>query len=201
MPKPFSEACEENKDAILAVLREVFADRTRVLEVGSGTGQHAAYLPRFLPHLRWQPSDLAGNLPGVRLWLAEAGLPNVAEPRVLDVHQADWGPETYDGVFSANTAHILDWFGVSALFQGVGRVLEPGGVFALYGPFSYGGEHTSESNARFDAFLKSRDPGSGVRDLDDLRPVAASAGLALERDFAMPANNRTLVWRRSDLRW
>jgi len=194
--KPYSEACEENKVPILAVLRQVFGDRQRVLEIGSGTGQHAVYFASHLPHLSWQTSDLPANLAGIRAWLEEAALPNLPPPLALDVDQAAWPVGSVDAVFSANTAHIMSWPGVRNMLAGVGRVLEPGGVFALYGPFSDHGRHTSESNANFDAWLRERDPESGVRDFEALNALAEAAGLVLESDSEMPVNNRTLVWRR-----
>jgi SAM-dependent methyltransferase len=195
-PKPYSESCEENKDPILTVLRRVLTAPGLVLEVGSGTGQHAVHFARHLPHLTWQPTDVPEHLPGIGLWLDEAGLPNVLEPLALDVRQRPWPVQRADAVFSANTAHIMSWPEVQALFLGVGEVLAPGGAFLLYGPFSRHGRHTAESNARFDAFLRARDPASGVRDLDDLQRLAAASGLVLAEDVAMPVNNRTLVWRR-----
>ena len=197
MSKPYAESSEQNKEPILAVLREVFADCRRVLEIGSGTGQHAVYFGRHLPHLTWLTSDLPESHTGIRLWLEEAALPNVASPLALDVNDAVWPVAEVDGVFSANTAHIMDWESVRRLFAGVGRVLTAGGVFALYGPFHYGGRPTSDSNARFDAWLRARDPASGVRSFEDLDDLARLAGLHLLRDYPMPANNRTLVWRKA----
>jgi SAM-dependent methyltransferase len=194
--KPFSEACERNREPILAVLKRVFMDRRRVLEIGSGTGQHAAYFAPELPHLVWQPSDVAENLPGIRQWAAEAGAPNLREPIVLDVDQ-DFPSVQTDAVFSANTCHIMSWPQVERLCAGVGRLLPSGGVFALYGPLNYHGKHTSESNARFDAMLRSRDPASGLRDFEEIDALAKAARLILEEDNAMPANNRLLVWRSS----
>lgn len=194
--KPFAEACEQNKGPILEVLREVFAEVHGVLEIGSGTGQHAVYFPAMLPHLQWQPSDRAENLPGIELWRTEAGLANVAPALELDVTREPWPVSAVDAVFSANTAHIMAMAAVEDMFAGVGRVLGPGGVFALYGPFSYGGRHTSDSNVRFDQWLRERDPAMGIRDFDDLERLAAAAGLTLLRDYEMPVNNRTLVWRR-----
>ena len=193
--KPFSLASEENKAPILAVIEPLFAKSRRVLEIGSGTGQHAVHFAARLPHLIWQTSDVPAHLPGIRLWLAEAQLPNLPEPLGLDV-TGDWPAGPFDGVFSANTAHIMGAPEVALMFLGVGRILAPGASFALYGPFSDGGRHTSESNARFDASLKARDPRMGVRDLDDLRVLADRAGLELHADHAMPVNNRTLVWCR-----
>lgn len=195
--KPFAEACEQNRQPILRVLERVFTGPGQVLEIGSGTGQHAAWLPRFLPHLRWQPSDVKASLPGIRQWIAESGLPNVDEPVELDVLRWPWSVTKADYVFSANTVHIMSWPMVEAFFAGVGRVLRPGGDFCLYGPFSYHGRHTAESNTRFDQWLKARDPASGVRDLDDLERLATLAGLELAQDFPMPVNNRTLHWRKS----
>lgn len=194
--KPFSESCEQNREPILAVLREVFADRSYVLEVGSGTGQHAVYFGAQLPHLRWQTADVPLHHPGIRQWLAEAALPNVLPPLALDVNQKSWRNGRYDAVFSANTLHIMSWPEVEQFFAGVGEVLEPAGVLAVYGPFNYHGAYTSESNARFDAWLKARDPASGVRDFEAVDALARAHGLALQQDVAMPANNRTLVWRR-----
>ena len=194
--KPYSESSEQNQAPILEVLREVLADATRVLEIGSGTGQHAVHFGRHLPHLAWQPTDLAENLPGIRSWLDEAALANVEPPHVLDVRQPSWDVGEADAVFSANTAHIMGWESVCAMFAGVGRLLPAGGVFALYGPFHYGGAPTSPSNARFDAMLRARDPAMGVRSFEDLDALAQRAGLRLWRDCAMPVNNRTLAWRK-----
>jgi cyclopropane fatty-acyl-phospholipid synthase-like methyltransferase len=191
--KPFSEACERNREPILAILKRVFRDRRRVLEIGSDTGQHAAYFAPALPHLVWQVSDVAENLPGIRQWVEEAGVSNLREPIALDVEQEVPSVEV-DAVFSANTCHIMSWPQVERMFSGVGRLLPPGGVFALYGPFNYHGKHTSESNARFDAMLRRNDPASGLRDLEDISALAKRAGLALAEDNAMPANNRMLVW-------
>lgn len=195
MNKPYAPACDVNKGPILEVLAPRLAAARRVLEIGSGTGQHAVHFAAALPQVQWQCSDCARHLPGIRLWLAEAALPNLPEPFVLDVDGL-WPTGPYDAVFSANTAHIMALAQVETMFAGVGQLLEPGGLFLLYGPFSYGGQHTSDSNARFDASLRLGDPVSGVRDLDDLRRFAASAGLGLREDIAMPINNRTLVWER-----
>jgi SAM-dependent methyltransferase len=184
--KPFSEASERNREPILAVLKRIFADRRRVLEIGSGTGQHAAYFGRELPHLKWQASDLAEHLCGIRAW--------GVDPIELDVDKP-WPAIEADAAFSANTAHILSWPQVERMFQGLARLLPPGAVFALYGPFHYGGRATSESNARFDAMLRARDPSSGVRNFEEVQALARRCGFALREDNAMPANNRLLVWR------
>ncbi len=194
--KPFAESCVENRAPILAVLREVFADRRHVLEIGSGTGQHAVYFAPELPHLTWQTADVPQHHAGIRLWLAEAALPNVLPPLALDANRTEWHSGRYDAVFSANTLHIMSWPEVERLFAGIGAVLESGGVLAIYGPFNINGAFTSESNARFDAWLKARDPASGVRDFEAVDALARAQGLVLQQDVAMPANNRTLVWRR-----
>lgn len=195
MDRPYSQACEENKAPILAVISPLFQAAQRVLELGSGTGQHAVHFAAALPHLTWQTSDLPANLPGIRLWLTEAALPNLPPPIALDV-LGDWPMGPYDGVFSANTAHIMGEPAVIALLLGAGRVLAPGGHFALYGPFRVAGRHTSESNAQFDAGLRARDPRMGVRDITDLCHWAEDAGLRLVADTPMPVNNRTLVWQK-----
>ena len=194
--KPFSESSAENREPILAVLREVFADCRKVLEIGSGTGQHAVYFGAELSHLSWQTADLPQHHAGIRMWLDEAALPNVLVPIALDVNHPDWLDGRYDAVFSANTLHIVSWPEVGKLFAGVGKVLQPGGVLAIYGPFNYNGLFTSPSNARFDAWLKHRDPASGVRDFEAVDALARAQDLVLLRDEEMPVNNRTLVWRR-----
>ena len=192
--KPYSESCEQNRAPILAILREVFGDRSQVLEIGSGTGQHAVYFGAELPHLRWQTADVLAHHPGIAAWLAEAALPNVLPPLVLDANHTDWHNGRYDAVFSANTLHIMSAQEVEKCFEGIGQVLEPGGVLAVYGPFNYHGQFTSDSNARFDQWLKSRDPASGIRDFETVDALARQQGLALIHDRSMPANNRTLVW-------
>ena len=194
--KPCAPACERNREPILAVLHAHFADRRKVLEIGSGTGQHAVHFAAAMPWLSWQCSDRAEYLPGIRLWLDEAGLPNTPEPIELDV-TGEWPPRRFDTVFSANTLHIMGWAAVERFFAGIDAVLEADGALAVYGPFNYGGDYTSDSNREFDAWLKARDPRSGIRDFEAVDTLARAAGLALVDDVAMPANNRTLVWRRN----
>ena len=197
--KPFAPACERNRDPILAVLREHFGDRRSVLEIGSGTGQHAVHFAAAMPWLSWQCADVADNLPGIRMWLDEAGLANTPTPLELDVRGA-WLPQRFDAVFSANTLHIMGWPEVRAFFAGVDRVLanaaDAGGLLAVYGPFNYAGAYTSDSNRDFDGWLKARDPASGIRDFEAVEAVARGIGLRLMADVPMPANNRTLLWRR-----
>ena len=193
--KPFSEACEENKEPILKVLRRLFAEASRVLEVGSGTGQHAVHFAQALPHLHWQTSDRLENHPGISAWLEEYALPNTGLPLALDVSGC-WPQQTFDAVFSANTTHIMSWPEVERLFQGVAGVLCEGGCFALYGPFNFAGTYTSESNRRFDLWLRQRDPQSGIRNFEDLNELAQAQGLRFLEDIEMPVNNRILVWRK-----
>lgn len=194
--KSFSEACEENKRPILAVLERLFASVQSVLEIGSGTGQHAVCFGAAMPHLIWHTSDLPENHASIRAWIDEANLHNVRTPFVLDVAD-DWPDKRFDAVFSANTTHIMAWPQVEQMFQGIGRILERDGCFALYGPFNFGGNYTSESNARFDQSLKARDPKSGIRNFEDLDALAKSSGLTFVEDISMPVNNRTLVWRKT----
>lgn len=195
--KHYAESCDINKDPILDVLKEVFADRRQVLELASGTGQHAVHFARALPHLTWQTSELEQNHAGIQLWLDEAQLANVFAPLHIDANDERWPAGHYDAIFNANTVHILSWPEVEKLFSGMGRVLNSGGILCLYGPFNYGGKFTSESNARFDVWLKSRDPKSGVRDFAALNALAIQQGMTLLKDVEMPINNRTLVWQRT----
>ncbi len=195
--KPYSESSEQNRDPILAVLRDLFADRREVLEIASGTGQHAVYFGAALPHLTWRTSELPENLAGIQLWLDEAGLANVVPPAALDVNAPVWPVDSVDAVFNANTVHIVGWPAVERMFAGIGRVLAPGGLLCLYGPFNYNGAFTSESNARFDVWLKNRNPESGVRDFEALDRLATAQGMTLIDDIEMPVNNRILVWRRA----
>ena len=194
--KPHSDACERNQAFILEVLRDHFADRRHVLEIGSGTGQHAAYFAAALPGLSWQTSDVDGNLPGIRSWIEESGLPNLPPPIALDV-TGRWPAAHFDAVFTANTLHIMGWPEVQALFAALAHVLTPDAVLAAYGPFNYDGRFTSPSNAAFDAWLKRRSPRSGIRDFAAVDQLARSIGFTLLEDRPMPANNRTLVWRRT----
>lgn len=194
--KPYSTACERNRDPILGVLREAFRDSRDVLEIGSGTGQHAVHFAAHLPWLRWQASDRAENLPGIRAWLTEAALPNTPEPLPLDVAHDDWPAQSCDAVFSANTLHIMSWAEVERLFAGVAACLQPGGVLVIYGPFNVDGSFTSDSNAAFDRALRAAAPHRGIRDTAEVDALAARFDLHLIGDHALPANNRCRVWRR-----
>ncbi len=195
--KPNAPASGRNKDAILDVIKTEFGDCHTVLEIGSGTGQHAVFFAEAMPWLRWQTSDLAENHPGIHSWIADSGLANVQEPILLDVEQADGVDGYYDGVFSANTTHIMSIQAVRCMFDVVGRLLSPGGVFCLYGPFNQDGTFTSESNRRFDQSLRSQDPAMGIRDLEELQDIALSMAMHRERLYAMPANNMLVAWRKN----
>jgi cyclopropane fatty-acyl-phospholipid synthase-like methyltransferase len=195
--KPIAESCIQNQESIAKVVVPLFSHSTRLLEVGSGTGQHAVYLAKRLPHLTWVTSDLQEAHSGILAWMRDEQLENVRPPVDLDVTGSNWPTGQFDAVFSANTTHIMSWPMVECFFAGVGKVLESEGVFTLYGPFNYAGSYTSESNRCFDGWLKSRDPDSGIRDFEKLNDLAERAGMYLYRDFEMPENNRILCWKKS----
>jgi len=190
-----SEACERNKDPILQVLRGAFATSRRVLEIGSGTGQHAVYFARKLPQLLWQSSDTGESLAPLRARIEQEGAANLPPPVELDVRRHPWPVSGIDSVFSANTLHIMAWQGVEDFFRGVGALLGAAGVLCVYGPFRYAKRYTSASNEAFDHNLQERDAASGIRDFEAVDALAASAGLRFDADHDMPANNRILVWR------
>ena len=196
MQKPFSQACENNKAPILAVLRRVFTEPVTVWEIASGTGQHAAHFAGGLPQIIWQPTDLAPNLSGMSLWFDEAGVDNILPPLTLDVRDDPWPCDGLEAVFTANSLHIMSWEEVETFFTRLGRYLLPGALSCSYGPYNVGGEYTSESNARFDVWLKTQNPLSAIRDLGALGRLADAAGIDLLEDNAMPANNKLLIWRK-----
>jgi cyclopropane fatty-acyl-phospholipid synthase-like methyltransferase len=192
----FSEASERNKGPILEVLRSAFAGVHHVLEIGSGTGQHAVWFATHLPHLDWQPTDVAAELPALRERIDAEAPDNVRPPLALDVRDERWPVTGAEAIFSANTLHIIGWDDVTQFFRGIGHALAEGGVLAIYGPFRYRGDFTTPSNAEFDRWLKQRDPASGIRDFEAVNGLAEEQGLQLVADHAMPANNQLLVWRR-----
>jgi len=193
---PFSAACERNKDPILEVLRIRLAGRSQVLEIGSGTGQHAAYFARALDPMIWHPTEQLAYLADLAERVRLEGSHNLRAPTLLDVRQAVWPVRSVDAVFTANTLHIMSWAEVTALFRGVGNVLAPGGVLCIYGPFRYSGRYTSDSNQEFDRMLQERDPQSGLRDIEAITPLAGQYGLRLDADHDLPANNRLLIYTR-----
>jgi len=189
-------APERNKQPILDVLRRVLPARGTLLEIASGSGQHAAFFAAELPNWIWQPSDVdAANLASIAAWCAEAALPNLRSPIRLDVGDPAWNVADVDAIYCANMIHIAPWQCCIDLIAGAGRELAPHGLFILYGPFRIHGEHTSDSNAAFDQSLKERDPSWGVRDLDAVTELAARAGLKFVDRTAMPANNQTVVFQ------
>lgn len=195
--KPFSPSCEQNKIAIFSVLKQHLSNIKSVLEIGSGTGQHAVFFAEQFSELTWISSDQAEYIAGIKMWMDESALTNIQGPLSLDVNQEMWPITQTDAVFSANTVHIMSWRSVENMFAGIGRVLNSKGIFCLYGPFNYNGQFSSESNAHFDVWLKQRDPVSGVRDFEALQILAEKAGLTFIEDVEMPANNRVLVWRKN----
>lgn len=195
MPKPYSAACERNQDVILDVLRQRFSDRAHVLEVGSGTGQHAVHFAAALPHLVWQASDVSAHLSGIREWLRDARLPNTPDPLTFDVH----GPvpsTKFDAIFTANTLHIMSWPAVQLLFALLPALMSERALLTVYGPFNRGGKFTAASNAAFDAKLRADDPQRGIRDIEAVDALARDARLELLDDRPMPANNCCLTWQR-----
>ncbi|MFK8026931.1 MAG: DUF938 domain-containing protein [Gammaproteobacteria bacterium] len=193
--KPFSPAAEENRDAILNILREEFKSTNSVLEIGSGTGQHAAYFSQQLPHLTWQASDKLEMLAGINMWLNDTNRQNTSAAIELDVC-SHWPQQNYQGAFAANVAHIMHWHEIEALFSGLDKALTSSAVFCLYGPFNIDGKYTSDSNRRFDQWLKNRDPESCIRDRNDLDQLALKNNFQASTEFEMPANNKILSWRR-----
>lgn len=189
---PFSQACENNKAPILAVLQHAFADCTKVLEIGSGTGQHAVHFAENLPHLNWQASDQVVYLPHLTERLRLAALPNLPLPLQLDVTEDALPAQQFDALFTANTLHIMPWPVVQQLFARLNDFCTAEATLCIYGPFNYNGRFTSDSNQAFDASLKNRDPSMGIRDIEAVFALAANAGFTLTHDHAMPANNRLL---------
>ena len=198
MKIPYSEACERNKAPILEVLSQHFDRAESVLEVGSGTAQHAIWFAAAKPHLRWQTSDQQSYIEGIEAQLALANLSNVASPILLDVNQDVWAENRtlYDLVYTANTLHIMSETDVEAFFAGLNQVMGDQASLVVYGPFKYAGGFTSESNQAFDLSLRSRGVGSGIRDFEWVNRLAEQQGLGLVEDHKMPANNQCLIWSR-----
>nr|WP_315482987.1 DUF938 domain-containing protein [uncultured Undibacterium sp.] len=194
--KQFSPACERNQDPILTHLKTYLSKAMNVLEIGSGTGQHAVYFSRHLPHLQWQTSDRAENHASIHAWIEEDGNPRVLPPLVLDVGSQHWPAQIFDGVFTANTCHIMHWEEVQQMFANLRQILSAEGVFIVYGPFNYDGQFTSLSNQEFNAALQAQAAHRFIRDISDMRQLAAQNGLMLLEDLAMPAHNRLLIFKR-----
>lgn len=196
MDKPYIGAADRNKEPILACLRPLLGAAASVFEIGAGTGQHAVHFAAAMPWLRWQTSDLEPALDGIGCWVREAALPNLPAPVALDVTAASWPLGAVDAIYTANTVHYVPWPAVAALFAGAARVLRPGGRLLVYGPFNYGGRSVSAGNEALDRWLRERDPSCAIRHIESVIALGANQGLRLEADYALPANNRLLSWRR-----
>lgn len=194
--KPFSEACERNKSPILEAIRPLLTQTQSVLEIGSGTGQHAVHFASQLPHLTWYASDQVHYHAGLQLWLTEAHLPNLKGPLTLNVSQAQWPDLAVDAVFSANTLHIMGWAEAAALLQGVAQLLPSGGQLLVYGPFNHKGQYTSPGNANLDQWVKENFPAGGIKDLAEIQDLASQKGFDWVQTTPMPANNQLLHWVR-----
>ena len=197
-PRPDAPATSRNRDAILEVLKDELSESRAVLEIGSGTGQHAVYFAKALPHLTWQPSDRDVNHAGIQAWIDSENIANVLAPLEVDVLVTDDVPGSFDAIFAANTAHIMSMQAVIRMFELAGRLLPERGTFSLYGPFNVDGEFTSDSNENFDRSLRAQDPEMGIRDLTELDALATRSGLVRVRQYAMPANNMLIVWEKED---
>lgn len=197
MQKPYSESCDQNKLPILSIISPIFSDCSQILEIGSGTGQHAIYFAENMPHLLWRCSDCNPYIEGIKQWIEESKLPNVVTPIILDVSRTSWPKYPIDAVFTANTFHIMNKQDVANFMLGVGKLLNIGAHLVIYGPFNYNGEFTSTSNKSFEQWLKSRDPLSGIKNFEDIESLAIQNGLKLCRDYEMPTNNRILHFIKS----
>ncbi|WP_367104161.1 DUF938 domain-containing protein [uncultured Psychrobacter sp.] len=197
---PFSQACENNKDAILKVLQQELQEYTHVLEVGSGTGQHSAYFAPNLPHLQWQTSDVIDNHHIIKAWHNAYPTSNLYAPLTFDL-RTDALPKSvtgklYDAVFTANTLHIIAWSLVENLFKLAAEALPTNGKLIIYGPFNENGHYTSASNQSFDLSLRQRDPSSGIRNKEDIIILAKQHHLTLGNQYQMPANNQILIFKK-----
>ena len=195
MTKPFSQACENNKNHILTALQPALQNAASVLEIGSGTGQHSVFFAKKLPHLQWYTSDREVNHQGIKLWHDEVQLANLHPPLLLDLNDP-WPVNKVDAIYTANTFHIVSWELITRFFAGVNQHLNQQGVVCVYGPFKYKGEFTSPSNDEFNSLLQSRDSLSGIRDFEAVEQLAVQSGLKLLSDTAMPANNQLLIFKR-----
>lgn len=195
--KPYSPSCDQNREPILSMLESLLSNSKTVLEVGSGTGQHAVYFGEKLPHLTWQCSDQAQYHGGILEWLNEAALSNVLPPLPLNVSEDNWPTTQYDALYSANVMHIMHWENVVDLFVSGSKCIHEGGLMVCYGPFNFDGKYTSQSNAQFDQQLRTGDPQSGIRNFEDLQKLADENSLIFLKNIEMPSNNRILVWQKN----
>lgn len=196
MNKPYSESCDQNRDHILSIISPLFSSCKNVLEIGSGTGQHAIYFAERMPQLKWYTSDCQDYHAGINSWLSESGLKNIEKPFELNVSTSKWPTMNVDAIFTANSVHIMSNEDVTNLIKGVGALLKSKGSFVIYGPFNYKGKYTSESNQRFDQWLKERNPLSCIKHFEEMVEQANNNGMSLSTDYEMPANNRILHFTR-----
>ena len=196
MTKPFSQACENNRGPISQVLERVLVDCQSVFEIGSGTGQHAVWFSRAMPHLQWQTSDRKENHQGIKQWISDSSLENIHHPLELDVGVGPWPEGLFDAIFTANTAHIMALSEVELMFSGVSKLLISGGLFCLYGPMQYSGVIAAESNRAFDARLRAVKSTQGIREFNDLNKLATAFGMQLIEDNDLPANNQLIIWQK-----
>ncbi len=194
--KRFSPAFDRNHKPIVAALRRALPIAGQVLEIGSGSGQHVTCFGREFPGLEWRPSDVGENLASIDTWMGESGLDNISPAMELDLLGETWPVDRVDAIVCINTVHIVAWQGVRNLFERGARILSSGGVFYVYGPYQYTERPLEPSNEQFDSWLKQRNPLSGIRDFEAVNALAKQNGLKLERDLAMPANNRSIWWRK-----
>ncbi len=193
----FTNSAEKNKQPILNKIRLQLSGAESILEIGSGSGQHALYFAQELPHLIWQASETAEKIPALQKNLQEIQRPNLPAPLLLEVQSPSWPVASCQNIFSANTLHIMPWPAVCAMFSGIGKTLRPGGLLIIYGAMRYNGDFTSESNAKFDRWLKEQDPARGIRDFEAVDQLAQEQQLELLNDYLMPSSNQLLVWRRT----
>ena len=194
--KPYADSCDQNRDAILNIIQPLLLSSKSVLEIGSGTGQHAVYFSERLPHLTWNSSDRVENIEGIKLWLSENDSKKTPPPVELDVTQEAWPEISFDTVFTANTCHIMNQRSVEIMFKRIGDLLPDDGQLIIYGPFNYNQQYASTSNQQFDQWLKLRNPESSIRNFEDLNDLAEKSGMTLVGDYEMPANNRILHWKK-----
>ncbi|MEE2744452.1 MAG: DUF938 domain-containing protein [Bdellovibrionota bacterium] len=197
--KPYSAAVDRNKEPIYQIVKQYILPNKLLLEIGSGTGQHAVYFAEKFSSLSWVTSDVEENHSAIKEWLLEAKLKNIKGPETLKIGVDDFPKKAFDYVFTANTLHIMSWKENKTLFKLLGKRLREGSLTFIYGPFNFGGTFTSESNEDFDKFLKDRDPKSGIRNFEDVSKAMSAAGFKLLKDYEMPSNNRLLVFERLSL--
>ena len=192
----YSQAAENNKAPIADIMCRHLPSNAFVLEIGSGAGQHALHMTHAFPGIAWLPSEREAVVPILRANLALYESNNIHPPLVLDLADFTWSGDPVDAIYAANVMHIVSESLGERLLQLAAEALKPSGLLMLYGPYKYNGKFTTESNARFDQWLKDRDPASGIRDFEALMTTAKCTGLILTQDYAMPANNQMLIFER-----